>query len=403
MTAKWYTDDELRALLQGPEGGGVEWKESEKGAALRNTICAFANDLHDRHKPGVVFVGVDDTGKTVGLSVDEVLLNALADIRSHADMVPPPSLRVTSLLVDDGQVACVQVWPASAPPIKFKGRIYVRDGASTRIAGPEDERVLSEKCLVRNPPFDVRPFPAADMKKDLDLVYYERQYLPAALPEEILAENDRTLEQRLSADKMIVGADDPVPTILGLLILSTRVLDFLPGAHVQFLRIDGDELDENIVDAEEISGTIADIVRNTESTMRTHNRVEVKYVTVPREQRKWLYPPTALEQIFRNAIMHRSYESITRPVDVRWYNNRVEIISPGGPYGIAPDSENFPPKGMREYRNPGLAAAMKVLDLVQRYGTGVDQAKRALAKNGNPPLEYEVNQSTVICTLKPAL
>jgi ATP-dependent DNA helicase RecG len=68
---------------------------------------------------------------------------------------------------------------------------------------------------------------------------FEDRYLPAALAPEVLAANDRTLEQRLAATKMIVTADEPTPTVLGVLVLGNRPRDFLPGAYVQFLRIAG--------------------------------------------------------------------------------------------------------------------------------------------------------------------
>ena len=396
----WHSDEALADLLRGPEGDLVEWKESAKGDAVPKAICAFANDLHDRRKPGVVFVGADDKkGKPTGLAIDEELLNNLAGVRSEGNILPPPSLRVTPLATEGGRVACVQVMPSVSPPVQFKGRIYVRDGASTRVAVAADEHVLAEKRRLRDAPFELRPFPAASMEKDLDLQYFEKKYLPALVPPEVLAENDRSLEQRLAASKMIAGADDPTPTALGLLVAGVNAREFLSGAHVQFLRIDGDELGENIIDAEEIYGNISQVVRDSEKKMRAYNRVAVKYVTVPLEERSWLYPPAALEQIFRNAILHRSYEKMTSPVDIRWYNDRVEIISPGGPFG-APPGPDFPPKGLQEYRNPGLAEAMKALELVQRYGTGVDQARRAMEKNGNPPPEYEATPYVVICTLR---
>ncbi|MXX74131.1 MAG: hypothetical protein F4210_13630 [Holophagales bacterium] len=61
---------------------------------------------------------------------------------------------------------------------------------------------------------------------------------------EILELNDRSVEERLAATKMVVSADDPTPTICGLLVLGKRPRDFLPGAYVQFLRVAGVELQD---------------------------------------------------------------------------------------------------------------------------------------------------------------
>ena len=59
------TDQELEALLRDIESDVVERKQSLGGDAsdkIRQAICAFANDLPDHRKPGVVFVGVRDAG-----------------------------------------------------------------------------------------------------------------------------------------------------------------------------------------------------------------------------------------------------------------------------------------------------------------------------------------------------
>ena len=39
----------------------------------------------------------------------------------------------------------------------------------------------------------------------------------------------------------------------------------------------------------------------------------------------------ALHQITRNAVMHRTYEVTNAPVHVYWFNDRIEVLSPGGP------------------------------------------------------------------------
>ena len=404
MTIEWHSDEELRTLAGGPEGELVEWKNGfdDMGSkSLRKSVCAFANDLPGHNKPGVVFVGVRDDGSLSGAEISDGLMKNLAAIRDDPKFSAPLRLRPLRLSHKGGEIAALQVMPFPSPPMRYDRKVYVRIGPTSHEANEGDLQALNERRRYRDIFPDIRPVEMADLG-DLNLPYFEGEYLRAMMSPEDVAVNNRTREQQLAAFKMIRHPDEPTPTVLGVLVLSVRVLDFLSGAHVQFLRID-DELGENIVDDEEISGTIAEVVRDSEKKMRAYNQVAVKYVTVPREERQWLYPPTALEQIFRNAILHRNYdhEAVTRPVDVRWYNNRVEIISPGGPYGIAP-GPNFPQPGHRAYRNPNLAEAMKALGFVQRYGTGVDQARRAMAKNGNPPLEYKADQYAVICTLRPA-
>jgi ATP-dependent DNA helicase RecG len=111
------------------------------------------------------------------------------------------------------------------------------------------------------------------------------------------------------------------------------------------------------------------------------------------------YPIVALQQIVRNAILHRSYENTNAPVRLYWFMDRVEIQSPGGPYGQV-TKQNFGTSGAYDYRNPNLAAVMKDLGYVQRFGVGIAQARRELEKNGNPPLEFQVEDSYVAAIIR---
>ena len=105
-------------------------------------------------------------------------------------------------------------------------------------------------------------------------------------------------------------------------------------------------------------------------------------------------PKGALQQFVRNAVMHRTYESTNAPVRVTWYEDRIEITSPGGPYGVV-RADNFGQAGVADYRNPNLAEAMRVLGFVQRFGVGIATARRLLAENGNPAPEFDVQPTLV--------
>lgn len=197
---------------------------------------------------------------------------------------------------------------------------------------------------------------------------------------------------------MIDSVDEPIPTVLGILTLGKSPQDFLHGAYIQFLRIDGNELADEIIDSEEIRGAISDQIRQLDEKMKGHNRVAVDITSGPVEKRTADYPLEALQQITRNAIMHRTYEGTYAPVRVTWFNNRIEILSPGGPYGTI-SAENFGQPGLTEYRNPNLAEAMRTLGYVQRFGVGISISRRLLQTAGHPELEFEVIPNYVRATI----
>ncbi len=401
MTA--YSDQDLERMLADLESDLAERKETFKGDAptkAREAVCAFANDLPNRCKPGVVIIGACDDGSPSNLAVTDELLLALADLKADGNIVPPPTLTVTKHVLRGKDMAVVTVWPADSPPVRFKGRIFVRVGPRRGIASAQDERILNEKRRHGDRPFDVRPVPAAALT-DLDRRRFEDEYLPAAFAPDVLAANERSYEERLAATKMVVAADVPTPSVLGILVLSTRTRDFIPGAYVQFLRIAGRELADPVTDEQLIDGAVADVIRRIDEKLNSHNRTAVDFTSEPTERRSSLYPKPALQQLVRNAILHRSYEATHAPTRVTWYDDRIEILSPGGPYG-AVTRENFGRPGVSDYRNPSLAEALRVLGFVQRFGVGIATARRELQANGNPPPEFEVSPSYVRVTLRPA-
>ena len=96
--------------------------------------------------------------------------------------------------------------------------------------------------------------------------------------------------------------------------------------------------------------------------------------------------------------MHRTYEGTNAPVRIYWFDDRIEIHSPGGPYGTV-TAENFGRPGVSDYRNPNIAGVLKTLGFVQRFGFGIADARKALAQNGNPKPEFQVEPNAVLATI----
>ncbi len=259
----------------------------------------------------------------------------------------------------------------------------------------------SERRRHRDLPFELQPVPSATLR-DLNRRLFEEEYLPAAFARDVLDANDRTYEERLAACRMIAAADQPTPTVLGILVLGVRPDDFLGGDYIQFLRIDGPKLSDPILDAKRISGPLGLLLRELDLVLEAHVRTRVDITSGPVEKRVSDYPLPALQQLVRNAVMHRTYEDTNAPVRITWFSDRLEILSPGGPFGLV-TTENFGRPGIVDYRNRYLAEAMRVLGFLQRFGVGLAIARQQLAANGNPPMELQPTPHYVLITLRPAL
>ena len=120
-----YSDHELEGMLADIESDLTERKQSFQGDApnkVREAVCAFANDLPDHRKAGVVFVGANDDGSPSGLAVTDELLRALADIKTEGNTLPPPTLTVQKRTLLGAPMAIVTVLPSDAPPVSYRGR-----------------------------------------------------------------------------------------------------------------------------------------------------------------------------------------------------------------------------------------------------------------------------------------
>ncbi len=398
---KRLSDQELEALLDDTESDRAERKETFKGDVpkkARQAICAFANDLPNHNEPGVLFIGAKDNGAPSGVEVTDKLLLSLADMKTDGNTLPLPVLSVEKRAIKGAEMAVVTIMPSDMPPVKYDGRIWVRTGPRRSIANEQEERILNERRRYKNLPFDIYPVPSAKVS-DLSKTIFENEYLPAAFATDILEANNRTCEERLASCKMIVSPDDTTPTVLGLLAIGKSPQDFVSGAQIQFLRINGTELADPVIDEENIGGAMVEMLRRTEEKLKAHNRVAVDIISLPTHIKEMPYPPAAIQQILYNAVLHRIYESTNAPVRVYWFNDRIEINSPGGPYGNV-TQENFGEPGITDYRNPNIGDVLKTFGFIQAFGRGIATARKEMEKNGNPPIEFETNQSVVVCTLR---
>jgi ATP-dependent DNA helicase RecG len=395
------TDEELQVLLLDLESDRIERKASLSDPdRVCQAICAFANDMPNHQLPGVIFIGANDDGSCAGLQVTDDLLLNLAHMRSDGNIVPLPSITVQKKTLGGCEHAVVVVQPSFAPPVRFRGRVWIRVGPRRAVASIDEERQLSEKRRWKDLPFDITPAASASLD-DLDLDLFTRLYLPSALAPDVLASNNRSVEQQLSALRFATTADKQPqkPTVLGIIVSGKEVTDYVAGAYIQFRRIEGIDLTDTIRDQKEISGPLPEVLKGLDDVLQAHISVATDITSGPVEVKTPDYPLVALQQITRNAIMHRNYDGTNAPVRITWFTDRIEIQNPGGPFGQV-TRENFGRAGITDYRNPHLAEALKNLGYVQRFGVGIALARQALRANSNPDLEYQVEDAHVLAIMR---
>ncbi len=392
-----YTDGELSTLVADLGSDLVERKESAAdGREIRRNICAFANDLPGHGKPGVIVVGVPDDGSCVSLPINDELLTRLANIHGEGEILPLPSMTVQKRKLGDCEVAVVTVEPARDTPVRYRGRVWVRVGPTVQEGSVEDERMLAERRRASDAPFDMRPSVGAT-PADLDLDFIREQYLPASLAHDVIERNARPLELQLRSLRLVQGEQ---PTWGALLAFGRDPQALLPGAYIQFLRVDGTTITAPIVGRREITGRLPDVIRQLDEAIALNIGVSTEVAGRQRELRRSDYPMDAIRQLAYNAVMHRSYQGTNTPIRVHWFADRIEVASPGGLYGrMTP--ENFG-TGDTDYRNPLLAEIMANLGFAQRFGLGLPLAREAMESNGNPPPEFSFDPSLVVVVLRTA-
>ena len=388
------TTDQLLALLGDHESDSVEFTTSTKNTdKFCEAICAFANDFSNRRQPGYLLVGANDAGTASGLTVTDQLLRRLADLRSNVNLEPLPAMTVEKYTLPDGEIAVVGVLPSDLPPVRYKGRVWIRIGPSRRQANQQEERILVEKRAALQKPFDIRPCHGCTLD-DLVVDLFWVSYLPAAVDRAVIAENQRSVREQMASLRLYDLAAD-CPTNAAALLFAKDPLRWIAGAYVQFVRWSGTTMADDPISAKSFSGELLTVLREVASFVELRTESYPVAETPFRERPEIDYPPVAVREILMNAIMHRSYES-NAPVRFYWYEDRIDIQSPGGLYGMA-SPENFPRQ--TDYRNPVIAEAMATLGYVNHFGRGVIRAQDALRRNGNPEAEFTFDPSHVLATI----
>lgn len=389
------SDSALNTLMQDLESDRVERTESTRDTdKYSEAVCAFSNDMSGHKAPGYLLIGVKNDGTLSGLKAEDKFVTSLGGLQADGNIRPQPSIQVTLHRLEGGDVVVVEVQPSKLPPVRYKGRVWIRIGPRKANASEDQERILSERRVSSVRSFDAMPCLDSELTElatDLFVNGYRREAVDAA----VIAENHRDIELQLASLRFF-DLRNACPTNAGILLFGINPLAWMPGAYLQFLRIHGTSLADTVHPEKVVSGDLASMLRQLDDLLNAYIDSSPVAVTALREEVFANYPRIAVRELLLNAVLHRDYQS-SAPIRFYWFDDRIEIQSPGGLYGEV-TAENFPRQN--SYRNPVIAETMKTLGYVNRYGRGVVSARQAMESSGLPELEFEFDPGYFLVTLR---
>ena len=232
------------------------------------------------------------------------------------------------------------------------------------IIGATDDGALcglnvTDDLMLNAKTFDTLPCIGTSLD-DLDTDTFVKYYLPKAIPDDILAEDFRSVKKQLISLGFFDYRFD-CPTHAGIVLFGKMPERYLHGAYTQYVRFKGMDMAGDILKEYKFSGNLCAILTKLDHFIDTSIVARHPVPVSPlREETVYNYPYWATRELLMNAIMHRDYET-NAPTRFYEFDNRIEIQNPGNLYGKA-RPENFP--DVNDYRNPVIAEAMKVLGLL---------------------------------------
>ena len=394
------TKEEAQELLRSTETYRIERTISTGDMdKFQEAICAFANDLPGSRKKGYLILGAYDNGNLSGLKVNDDLMKKISAIRSDGNILPLPIMSVERFEYDEGDLLVAEVSPSLVPPVRYRGRTFVRIGPRRDIATEAEERVLFERRTSYMATFDATPCFGASIE-DIDEDYIKRDYLPQVIDNETMENDKRNIKEQLAAIHLYDLQHD-CPTNAAVILFGKNPQFFLHGAYVQYVQFAGKDRGSEILNERQFKGCLSKMLPQLENFVQdavvTSRPIPISML---RERNVLNYPDKALRELLMNACMHRDYQS-NMPVRFYQYEDHIEILNAGGLYGEA-RPENFPT--VNDYRNPIVAEAMRGLKYVNMFNRGIQRVKNLLKENGNPDPIFNVDKITAFeVIVKPSL
>lgn len=361
--------EKIKELCALGENSKVQFKlRVDNPSKIAAEIIAFAN-----YRGGTLLIGVEDkTGTIVGLTYEQVQ-QAGRDVGNAATNHVRPTiyLQTETVNVEGKIVLVVNVDEGIDKPYKdLSGNIWIKQGGDKRrvVENSEMLALFQESGSFRPDEKGVR----RTTINDIDLLqvneYLEKYYGKRAdefgMPVEQLLQN------------LQIMTTDGRATLAGLMFFGKHPQMYEPSFVIKAVSFFGNDMGGlEYRDSKDFTGTIPRMF-DAGMAFLNSNLHSLQAGQSFNSVGKLEISEVALKEILQNALVHRDY-LIQAPIRIMIFDNRVEIVSPGGlPSGVDVESIRF---GKTQQRNPLMATfCAKTMDY-RGLGTGILRATKEVS------------------------
>lgn len=386
------TVGDIERLVAGGESETVEFKATtgQRTEAAR-TLSAMLNG-----EGGTVLFGVHPRGRIVGQAVSDKTMADITNACAEINPAHPPSVeRIAAPRNNRLEVLAVSVPRGGAKPYSYKGRYFVRSGATT--VGMAEEVQLS-LVLER-----------AHSQRRWEL---EGSNLDVAAIDEVEVRNFR--DEAISSSRGRFDADASVSAVLRSLNLLTAggapnrgavalfgrseaLAGLYPSLGCRLVAVPGTEIGEHLEDDELMEGNSFLAMRRAMAFCERNLRHPVRINGGLQADADLEIPRLALREALANAFGHRDY-ALPGKVQVRIFADRLEVLSPGSlRFGLTPVNLLEPHPSYPW--NPNIMGCLYRRGIVEQLGTGTTRMARTCVSAGLGQPAFLATAAAVTCVM----
>lgn len=374
---------DIDTLLRSHESHCLEYKQQCPAPdVMAEIFCSFANS-----SGGDLIIGVEDGTREV-LGIEDRDIIAVEEMAANvaATQIEPIMVSVTKSVRCQGKnLILIHVEAGYQKPYFAKKgqrkKCFVRIGSTTREADPATIELL--RLESRGVSWDTLPctgLTLQQLNRGLIHDYLDLRCQARGISRPKAIDQNWLIKSRFAAK----AGGSLCPTNAAALLFSDEASAIFPSSTIECARFRGTE-PRDFIDKKSIAGPLLHIPERAIAFVQNILPISASRTGVARNEIP-AYPVIALREFTMNAICHRIYAHPSSSTKIAIFDDVIEITNSGGLHQGLEIADLG--TGVSLLRNTTIARVFNEVGWIEGWGTGIQEAQRALAQSRLPPATF---------------